>query len=276
MKSLKIYFREERYIAMKIGISIDIRELEQALPIIFRWNHLIEHIQIYLDARASQGDSLTLLNFIGKIPSGISTSFHSYGYLNLSEPNETIRSSMLKVGYETIGLLHYINGEFVNFHLGYSLSSGVSKEDLLQVARESVFKLAYFAQQYQVEVHIENDIFLKGGISLGTSLFDLLSVINKGPRNLFICYDIGHANLTMNIPYTYHEILNHIKSMHVHNNDALEDQHKAFGDEGSIDLYSIALDNCLQGRDICFIFENDLEGCNRALANYERLIREPR
>lgn len=260
---------------MKIGLSIDIRELEQALPIIFRWNHLIEHIQIYLDAKASHGDAPILLNFIRQIPSGITISFHSYGYLNLSEPNETIRSSILEVGYETIDLLHHINGKFVNFHLGYSLSSGASKVDLLQVARKSVYKLANFAQQYQVEVHIENDINIEGGLSLGTTLFDLLTVINKGPNNLFICYDIGHANLTMNSPYAYREILNYIKSMHVHNNDALEDQHKAFGEEGTIDLSSIALDSHLKGREIFFIFENDLNRCNLALANYERLIREP-
>lgn len=248
---------------MRIGISVDIQELDKALIVITRWRTLINHIQIYFDCNSERSDDNHLRQFLHQLDADITCSFHSYGYLNLAEQNSTIREAMIRVATQTIDVLHQVKGLFVNFHLGYSLSTSTTKEKLLSIAKDSVFRLCSYAQQYGIEIHIENDINYGIGTTLGTSIEDLQTVLTGQPNNLRICYDIGHANLTMSSPYAYEMIKPNIGSVHIHNNNGINDEHLTINQGGSIDLLRVINDNELS-QSAMLILENDLSQYNGA------------
>lgn len=241
---------------MQFGISVDAPIACEAIAIIRKYR-IVQHVQFYLSSNRAL-DWEQIETFIRVIDRPLTYSFHEYGYLNLCDPFSEVRYAWSLINFDTINKLASINGKFINLHAGYLLSNDCSFTDSVCYLRESLQKICQYATHYGIEIHVEND-YSSGSIRcIGTTIHEMREILKSRPSNLFMCYDIGHANLTFESPYDYRMLADVIKSMHIHNNNTESDQHFPLGREGGvIDLITVYRENA-NNENLYFILENNL------------------
>lgn len=253
---------------MHFGISIDASLAVEAIPIIRKYQ-IVQHVQFYLSSNRDL-DWRQIEAFINFIDRPLTYSFHEYGYINLCDPFSEVRSAWSAINLDTIKKLASINGKFINLHAGYLLSNDCEFADSVCNLRKSLLNICKYAMECGIEIHVENDYSTGSIRRIGTSLLEMREIFIDRPSNLYMCYDIGHANMTFESPYDYRLMTDIIKSMHIHNNNADIDQHIPWGGKGGmIDLNTVYREKA-RDTDIYFILENDLAdyevGLNSAYA----------
>lgn len=224
---------------MELGISIDAQDSAKAIPFLNQWSDMLQHVQFYLNANLSPEDVHCICAVVDSFKAHFSYSFHAYGYLNLAEENYLARAAWIETGKESIDFLSDIGGKFINFHIGYTLSSCCNREKMLNDAFESITALCEYAVFKHIDVHIENDYSSYPIQRLGDRVGDILFLLRQRPRNLYLCFDVGHANISFPSPWVYHEILGAVQSFHIHNNNGKEDEHIPIGGPGTVDLLAL-------------------------------------
>jgi len=240
---------------MVLGVSVDISDCRKILPLIEKYGHIIKHIQIYLDDSSFDTMYNTIANIIDK---RLSYSFHANGDLNMADINQ------YNTAIQTIDMVSFFHGVFSNFHVGYYDSSKQSRDKALSQVVELTRNLCTYAYQKNVAIHMENDIYSSDGSErLGTILADWIQIHRIKQQNFFMCYDIGHANISFDNAYIYRQYIPKIGSFHIHNNDGINDLHTPFGNSGKINLDKVLLE--LRQTDKYVILENKFDGYNNAL-----------
>lgn len=249
---------------MELGISIDAQESVQAISFLNQWSGILQHVQYYLNANLSSEDINSIRTVVDSFKTRFSYSFHAYGYLNPAEENNLARAAWIEAGKESIDFLSDIGGRFINFHIGYALSSHSNREEMLFNAFESITALCKYAIPKNISIHIENDYSSHHILRLGDRIDDLQYFLRRRPENLYLCFDVGHANISFSSPLVYKEMLSAVQSFHIHNNHGVEDEHVPIGGPGSIDLSALYCD--LEDRpDIYGILENDFKDYSAGL-----------
>ena len=242
---------------MELGISVDAQDSIKAIPLLKQWSDMLRHVQFYLNANLSLEDEHGICAVVDSFGAHFSYSFHAYGYLNPAEENHLVRDAWIEVGKESIDLLSDIGGKFINFHIGYTLSSCYNREKMLNNALESITTLCEYAASKHINIHIENDYSSHQIQRLGDCIEDIQFFLHQRPENLYLCFDIGHANISFPSPQVYQGVLSAVQSFHIHTNNGAEDEHIPIGGPGTIDL--VALYHHLRELpNIYGILENDL------------------
>jgi sugar phosphate isomerase/epimerase len=240
---------------MIFGISVDVSDCVKTLPLVEKYGHIIKHIQIYLDNSPFDITQRTINKFLDK---HVSYSFHAYGNLNMADINQYTTAT------QTIDMISSISGVFVNFHVGYFDSSKQYRDSALTCVIELTQKLCKYAHNKNVAIHMENDICSNDGCErLGTSLSDWVSIHQIDQPNFYMCYDIGHANISFGDAFIFRQFISKIGSFHIHNNDGINDLHIPFGNRGVIPLDDVLVE--LRPTDKYVILENAFEEYDNAL-----------
>lgn len=251
---------------MKIGISIDISQLNKCYNLITKNLDIINHIQIYLDDRPLYLQEKEIINFQKMFSSEhLTYSLHGYGYINLCENIVEVRKSWIDIACKTLFLAKKTSCVFVNYHMGYTFTKTTTRKVLLKNLCESLEILSKYARESLIEISIENDFNTTEFQRLGSRVDDLDVIIDQNYSNLNLCYDIGHANIAFSYPYEYQKYIKFIQSFHIHNNWGNDDAHNPFGNNGSIDLDYVLAE--LINNDVFFILENELNMYSIALKN---------
>lgn len=241
---------------MKLGISVDAQESIKVIPFLNQWSDILQHVQFYLNANLSRDDINCIRTVVDSFKTSFSYSFHAYGYLNPAEENHRVRAAWIETGIESIDFLSDIGGKFINFHIGYTLSSNYSREKMLCYALESITALCEHASSKHIDVNIENDYSSKHIKRLGDCPEDIQFFLRQRPKNLYICFDVGHANISFPSSQIYQEMLDVIQSFHIHNNNGVEDEHIPIGGSGSVDM-PILYHHLSEMPNVYGILEND-------------------
>jgi len=249
---------------MELGISIDAQESAKAIPFLNKWSDMLQHVQFYLNANLSPEDVHCICAVVDFFRTRFSYSFHAYGYLNPAEENHLARAAWIEAGKESISFLSDIGGKFINFHIGYTLSSRCSREKMLHDAFESITSLCEYAAFKHIDVHIENDYSSHLIQRLGDRVGDIQFFLRQRPRNLYLCFDVGHANISFPSPQVYHEMLGAVQSFHIHNNNGMEDEHAPIGRSGTVDMVTL-YHHLRELPNIYGILENDFEDYSSGL-----------
>jgi sugar phosphate isomerase/epimerase len=240
---------------MIFGISVDISDCTKMLPLIEKYSDIIKHIQIYLDNSSFDVMQRIIARILDK---RISYSFHAYGNLNMAD------TSQYNTAIQTIDMLSSINGVFVNFHVGYYYSNKQCRDNALNNMIKMTNKLCIYAYHKKIAIHMENDIRSADGCErLETILSDWVAIHQIDQPNFYMCYDIGHANISFGNAFMYRKFISKIGSFHIHNNDGINDLHIPFGNHGTIRLNEVLSE--LRQTDKYVILENSFDGYNNAL-----------
>lgn len=244
---------------MNLGISIDTQESAEVIPFLNQWSYMLQHVQFYLNANLSRDDISRIRTVVDYFKTSFSYSFHAYGYLNPAEENNRVRAAWIEAGKDSINFLSDIGGKFINFHIGYTLSSSYIREKMLFYALESITTLCEYAASKHIDINIENDYSSEHIQRLGDCPEDIQFFLRQRPKNLYICFDIGHANISFPSPQIYQEMLGTVQSFHIHNNNGMQDEHIPIGGPGTVDMYALYHHLC-ELPNIYGILENDFSG----------------
>lgn len=225
---------------MKIGISLDINELDKSL-IFLKNNPEIEHIQIHYDANTKLKDYKWFINEVKKLYQDISFSIHAYNEINFAEKNEDVFLAWHEVARRTVEDAIKIGGFFVNFHFGILCDgASINRQCSREKAIAEFTNLQKYAIESNLEIHIEN-IYSTSPESeyqfLGDKTEDF-SILFAYNANIYICYDFGHGNIS-NLGYEFWtKNISRIRSFHVHDNNGVNDLHQPLG-YGSINWNTV-------------------------------------
>jgi len=245
---------------MIFGISVDVSDFTKTLPLIEEYGHILKHIQIYLDNSPFDITQRVITGFLDK---RVSYSFHAYGDLNMTDINQ------YTTAIQTIDMISSIGGVFVNFHVGYFDPCRQHRNSALICAVELTQRLCKYADKKNIAVHMENDICSNDGCErLGTTLSDWLSIHQIDQPNFYMCYDVGHANISFGDAFNYRKLMPKIGSFHIHNNDGVNDLHIPYGRPGTIPLDDILIE--LEPTDKYVILENTFAEYDNALRLYDQ------
>jgi sugar phosphate isomerase/epimerase len=129
---------------------------------------------------------------------------------------------------------------------------------------EMTNKICIYANQKEIAIHMENDICSNDGYErLGTILSDWVTIHQIAQPNFYMCYDIGHANISFGDAFMYRQFIPKIGSFHIHNNDGVNDLHTPFSSDGTIRLNEVLSE--LKQTDKYVILENSFDSYNNAL-----------
>lgn len=124
---------------MKIGISIDISQLNECYDLITQNLDIINHIQIYLDDRSLYLQKEEILKFQKFFSAEhLTYSLHGYGYINLCENIVEVRKSWIDIACKTLSLAKKTSCVFVNYHTGYTFTKSATRNILLENLCESL------------------------------------------------------------------------------------------------------------------------------------------
>lgn len=257
---------------MQIGISVDVEQISQSYELVKCNLDILRHVQFYLNDTPLNLQKEEILKFQKYFKTeNFTYSLHSYGYINLCETIDMVRKSWVDFACDTIKLAKETTSSFVNYHMGYTFSKDNSRKLLLQNLCNSLKEISEFAQEYFININIENDFNTLEIERLGSRLSDFDTVLKCNYPNLKICYDVGHANIAFSTPFEYKMYISNIQSFHIHNNFGKSDLHNAFGENGSIDL-ELVLTELLHYKNIYFILENNIEMYNNAFKHLRFIL----
>jgi len=248
---------------MVIGISVDVLDYKMTGQLSERYNDILGHIQIYLDDSPYSTIRKEISRYLDE---DMSYSFHAKGDIGVSNP------SHYDDAIKTIDLASSLEVAFINFHCGGFCPDKESRSSALSRLTEQAEKLCVYAHQYNIEIHLENDICSQQAPNqLGTSLEDWEIIRRIKQPNFRMCYDIGHANISFGSKHIHQQFIASIGSIHLHNNDGKTDLHLPLGGMGEVNLLEIL--EQLQYSDKVVILENGFEDHAKALAYLDNWLK---
>lgn len=149
-----------------------------------------------------------------------------HAVIDISEPLKGKRIAMVDEIKRALEVADVVPFQFMIQHLG--VSGQELDQRRLDAAFSSLEELKVFAGQRGVEILLEN---IPNALSSAERLNYFLGETHL---NLNFCFDIGHAHMTGNIVHEYDRMKSRIRSMHLHDNNGVEDSH-LFPGLGTID-----------------------------------------
>lgn len=229
---------------MVLGMSAKRKELDEHLTAWKTVNAPVEHVQFGGLSDKPLSDTVWLKEAMAKIRGAYpNASFSAHAYkVNLAEKTPRVRAVWLEIAREHILLASQLGIRFLNFHLGWG-SGGTRikhiayREALLPVIKE----LADTGEKLGVDIHVENlyprPIHAEQRM-LGDRPSDFTRILGAiDSTALKLCYDYGHGNIDEYGKCILRENIMRLGSVHVHDNDQMNDLHEALF-EGTIDWLS--------------------------------------
>jgi len=195
-------------------------------------------IQYGFDGVELWGDGLLLLSEIDiesackfYKKSHLELSVHlPYIDLNIASINPDIRRVSLDLNLKALITARRIGAKFAVTHAGKK--SGIKTANFQSInmssSIDSLYRLSQIAKMLGMKLLLENG----SKKEVGSTLQEFLSIIND-LKDIYVCLDIGHANV---MKWNIQKICNikqRIKYIHAHDNNGKHDQHKPIG-KGSI------------------------------------------
>lgn len=146
--------------------------------------------------------------------------------INICEATKARRIAMVDEIKRAMEIAEYVPFRYLIQHLG--ATGEEYDERKLEAAFSSLDEIRAFAAQRGVEVLLENT---PNALASAERLNQFLGQTHLG---LNYCFDIGHAHMRQAIEGEFELMKERIRSTHLHDNDAKEDQH-LFPGEGGID-----------------------------------------
>lgn len=250
---------------MKLGISLDIDELNQGFLLV-QTHPQIEHIQIHYSANTKLQDYKEFIDRIKTTHKHISFSLHAYNEINFAELNKEVLAAWKNVAKQTINDAVSAGCIFVNFHYGMFCEGSKVKEDYRDKVLQEFISLQEYAEFNKVEIHIENIYSAPYKCEyqfLGDSLEDFGMLFTENMK-IGICYDLGHGHISGFTDNFFKLYMTKIKSMHVHDNNRINDLHQPLG-TGTIKWNEIFVYLKSAPYDSFFILEHDAKQYNLSL-----------
>lgn len=167
-------------------------------------------------------------------------SFSAHAYkVNLAEKTPRVRAVWLAIAREHLQLAARLGLDFLNFHLGWGSGGTRIKHTAYREALVPVIEeLVDLGEELGVGVHIENlyprPIHAEQRM-LGDRPSDFSRILSAvSSPALRLCYDYGHGNIDEYGICILRENAARLGSVHVHDNDQMNDLHAALFD-GTID-----------------------------------------
>ena len=255
---------------MRLGVSVSAASLKSAAKVLDMFP-AITHLQVKIpaerDVRLHLEDNIS---FLRQSYPYLELSVHAFSNINLAEPIKAVREAHIALAEDAIRLTADIGGRFTVFHAGSVQGrSPVSlRKSAVNTLCDSVELLLDTARDTGVELHLEN-IYPAPLRSELVRLFDRVQdyrafeELLKDER-LKYCFDFGHAMIDDRGLDIFGEYIDNIGSIHLHENDGINDLHLA--PTGLFD-WGVYLDKLssvnYQGS---VIIETKLEGVPQAMA----------
>ncbi len=162
--------------------------------------------------------------------------------INIAALNPTIRTRSIDFILQTIDTAVKLDIDLITVHPGHLCPAGVYAPALVErVNHESLADIAKHASQYDDLILALENMPLKGW-TLGNTAEELLEIMDNCDFK-WICFDVGHANITESID-EFLKIVDRYRDVHIHDNNGKRDAHLVLG-EGNIDFDKI-LDKILK------------------------------
>lgn len=143
--------------------------------------------------------------------------------VNLLHPEKARRIDAMDEIKRALETAEHIPIKFLVVHLGERTDTWSQRS--MEYSLTALEHLGAFAGPLGVKLLVENLI------SEPTTPERLLTVLDLGHLdNVGICLDLGHANCTVGIPEAVSTLAKRVKSLHVHDNHGLRDEHLWPGD----------------------------------------------
>ena len=195
-------------------------------------------IQYGFDGVELWGDGLLLLSeidienayeFYKKVDLELSVHL-PYIDLNIASVNPDIRRVSLDLNLKALITARRIGAKFAVTHTGKNSGIKTANFQIINMSSsiDSLYRLSQIATMLGMKLLLENGIKKE----IGSTLKDFLSIIND-LKDIYVCLDVGHANIMKWDVEKICNIKQRIKCTHVHDNNGKYDQHKSIG-KGSI------------------------------------------
>lgn len=244
---------------IRIGASLKVRSEKTTLEFI-EWLHEIglKHIEIKRDHDFIYPLTIDNVRKLRK-HCDMTLEYHApYRDFNLSSVNPKTQINCVNQIEEIIGLVHELEGDYVNTHLGKI--PDYYPEPMKVKARESCVKplqsCVNSAHDVGVKLCIENDPAKPNLLQFGKEADNLFEMINEIGEDVGITLDVGHANTSETTIFEFIKIFKDIIwVIHLNDNDGIMDSHLPIG-IGNINFKEvlIALKD-ITNKDFAFLFE---------------------
>lgn len=167
--------------------------------------------------------------------SNLKVSIHApYSDVNLASFDMATRKYSIGLFLEIFGIASEMNIDVVTIHPGViGPVQYYDKPRVNELTRESLEEISAIADEYSTNIALENMPEMRFATCKTT---DEIEQMLDG-LDLTMCFDIGHANLTGQLPEMcrLHSLFSNV---HVHDNDGEKDKHWPLG-QGTIDFKDI-------------------------------------
>jgi sugar phosphate isomerase/epimerase len=157
-----------------------------------------------------------------------------YSVVNLAAFDERTRRFSVKVLCDTVETAGRLGIGPVTVHPGIlGPIQRYDRERTIRLTKQGLREIAEAADDCGVQACLENMPSMKACIcQTAAEMRDMLDGLDMG-----MCFDIGHANTTGQIPELL-EMAKDFANIHVHDNDGAYDQHRPLG-KGNIDFSAL-------------------------------------
>jgi len=239
---------------MRIGISSPAFALEPFLKTLELVSTEFQHWEIVADLKQLLPDIKE--EFKKTMPSyNLDISVHApFNDLNIAALNLQLRTLAIDYIKETITTADKLDIKLISLHPGHLCPSGVYAVDKVKEANlKSLHEIDEFASNYNITLALEN-MPVKHW-TLGNTATEILSMISN--TDIGMCFDVGHAFILGEVDNFLNNI-DHIKNVHVHDNNGRRDEHLVLG-EGAIDYPYIIKTMALKYSSSIIIESNNIE-----------------
>lgn len=161
---------------------------------------------------------------------GICSTHYNWEKLDISDADEKKRIESIKVIKRDVEKMKNINGQFVIVHPiasekpGAGLIDKKNRNIRINLCINSLIEIVKYAYLNRVTILIENTFSCYGLLGLGNNIEEFNHVLKKvrqlsgHHKNIALCLDTGHANLTNNLLDYIDFFKQDIKEIHLHDN----------------------------------------------------------
>ncbi|MBR3750283.1 MAG: TIM barrel protein [Clostridia bacterium] len=218
---------------MRLGISVSavsLKSVDRVLEMFPDVTHIQVKIPAQRDERLHLEDNLAAIR--EKYPY-IELSVHAFSNINLAEPIEAVREAHVALAEDAMRLTADIGGSFTVFHAGslQGRSPAALRTNGINTLCDSVERLLDTVHAIGGEIHLEN-IYPAPFRSELVRLLDRVSDYRRFDSllqddKLKYCFDFGHAMIDDRGLDILDECMDRLGSIHVHENDRINDLHLA-------------------------------------------------
>ncbi|MBS1413138.1 MAG: TIM barrel protein [Christensenellaceae bacterium] len=262
------------------GVSAHSESMGEVLEIIQNFP-FVKHVQLKLPGEPDQSKHSARIKRAAQAAAqqGFALSVHAEPHINLCENLPTLAKANLALAQAALRACYDIGGQFALFHGGSVQGRGnpqLLRRRGMAALAQSLENLLEYAAEYNIPVHLENIYpapFRSELVRLPSRREDFSSLMDMlDSPFLKFCYDYGHGMIDS--PSGEMPSLKVLGSLHLHENDCLNDLHLPIG---AADHSPIIWPNELKklaAADFsgAVILENPPDGLKEALKTVEIII----